>query len=72
MTVVNVPGVRFVTTPQVLLECGNAVARKPYRADVCLLRDRLSKRGDPLPGGDAKHSHHTARSAGDGGRSDLA
>jgi predicted nucleic acid-binding protein len=46
MTAVNVPGTRFVTTPYVLLECGNAVARKRYRSDVCQLRDRLAKHGD--------------------------
>jgi len=31
-------GVRVVTTPQVLLECGNASARRPCRADVVQLR----------------------------------
>jgi hypothetical protein len=33
--------VRLVTTPLVLYECGNAAARKPYRADVALFRDEL-------------------------------
>jgi predicted nucleic acid-binding protein len=28
----------MVTTTSVLLECGNAVARRSYRADVCDLR----------------------------------
>ena len=44
--VVNVPGTRFVTTPHVLLECGNAAARRRYRSDVCQLRDRLAGNGD--------------------------
>jgi uncharacterized protein len=30
-----------VTTPFVLLECGNAAARRSFRAEVCLLRDQL-------------------------------
>lgn len=46
MTSLAAPGVRLVTTSLVLLECGNAAARKPYRADVCLLRDRLSQQGN--------------------------
>ena len=40
------PGIRLVTTSQVLLECGNAAARKPYRSDVCLLRERLKRQGN--------------------------
>jgi predicted nucleic acid-binding protein len=31
-----------VTTEAVLLECGNAAARRPYRRDVVELRERLS------------------------------
>ena len=42
----DVAGVRVVTTDLVLLECGNAAARKPYRSDVCLLRDRLKHQGN--------------------------
>jgi predicted nucleic acid-binding protein len=34
-----------VTTEAVLLECGNAAARRPYRRDVSQLRERLSKKG---------------------------
>lgn len=32
---------KLITTPLVLLECGNAVSRRPYRADVCDLRETL-------------------------------
>jgi predicted nucleic acid-binding protein len=31
----------LVTTPWVLLECGNAAARRTYRSDVCDLRQKL-------------------------------
>lgn len=37
--------VRLVTTPQVLLECGNAAARRPYRQDVVEFRQRLADLG---------------------------
>ena len=40
--------VRLVTTSFVLLECGNAAARHPYRAEVVLLRQKLESRGDLL------------------------
>ncbi|MEO5959947.1 MAG: hypothetical protein ABIZ49_08310 [Opitutaceae bacterium] len=33
---------RLLTTSFVLLECGNAAARRPYRSAVCRLRDSLS------------------------------
>jgi predicted nucleic acid-binding protein len=46
MVLLDMPGTRFVTTSYVLLECGNAAARKQYRADVWLLRDRLHRQGD--------------------------
>ena len=42
----HAPGIRMVTTSLVLLECGNAAARKPYRLEVCQLRDRLRDRGN--------------------------
>ena len=38
----------FVTTTFVLLECGNAAARRPYRSEVEVLRQRLSARGELL------------------------
>ncbi|MEX0701093.1 MAG: PIN domain-containing protein [Planctomycetales bacterium] len=34
-------GRRLVTTPQVLLECGNAAARRPYRERVNAVRQYL-------------------------------
>ncbi len=43
MTLLNVPGTRLITTTYILLECGNSAARKPYRTDVCLLRNRLER-----------------------------
>jgi uncharacterized protein len=42
MFALNAPEVRLITTSFILLECGNAAARKPYRTDVELLRRRLS------------------------------
>ena len=39
--------VQTVTTDQVLLECGNASARRPYRSEVNSLRRKLSD-GDKL------------------------
>jgi len=35
-----------VTTTYVLLECGNAAARRPYRDKVIAIRDGLSQAGD--------------------------
>jgi predicted nucleic acid-binding protein len=34
----------FLTTTFVLLESGNAAARRPYRAEVCVLRRTLEQR----------------------------
>ncbi|MEX0867344.1 MAG: hypothetical protein WD030_08290 [Pirellulales bacterium] len=34
-------GRKLMTTPAVLLECGNAAARRNYRRDVCDLRNNL-------------------------------
>lgn len=36
----------FVTTPHILLECGNAAARKPYRHEIYRLRMTLLARGE--------------------------
>ena len=38
-------GVRLVSSPFILLECGNAAARKPYRTAVDLLRQSLEHSG---------------------------
>jgi predicted nucleic acid-binding protein len=46
MTLANAPNAQFVSTSYVLMECGNAGARTPFRADVCALRDRLILRRD--------------------------
>jgi predicted nucleic acid-binding protein len=46
MASLNSPGIRLLTTPQILLECGNAAARKPYRSEVCLLRRHLASQGN--------------------------
>jgi len=36
---------RIFTTTFVLLECGNAAARRPYRKEVDQLREQLDRRG---------------------------
>jgi predicted nucleic acid-binding protein len=36
----------LITTNYVLLECGNAAARRPYKHAVDRLRQKLEKRGD--------------------------
>lgn len=43
---IDVPGVQAVTTTFVLLEFGNAAARKPYRADVGDFRQALAEEGN--------------------------
>jgi predicted nucleic acid-binding protein len=40
------PDTRLITSTLILLECGNAAARKPYRADVDDLRRNLEHAGD--------------------------
>jgi predicted nucleic acid-binding protein len=37
---------RLVTSLPILLECGNAAARRSYRNDVCALRRTLELRGE--------------------------
>ena len=37
-----------VTTTYVLLECGNAMARRTYREDVCVLRQTLEQRNEVI------------------------
>ena len=46
MKLLDNPGTRLVATSQILLECANSASRRPYRADVCDLRDRLIKKND--------------------------
>jgi predicted nucleic acid-binding protein len=43
--VIRSSGNRTVTTPHILLECGNAAARRPYRRDIAELRSKLRDRG---------------------------
>jgi uncharacterized protein len=38
-------GSEFLTTSAILLECGNAAARQPFRHEVLLLRKHLEIRG---------------------------
>jgi uncharacterized protein len=46
MDALEADGARLVTSSYILLECGNAAARKPYRQDVHLLRELLRDKGD--------------------------
>jgi predicted nucleic acid-binding protein len=39
------PGAQFCATSFVLLECGNAAARTPFRTDVVELRNQLRAAG---------------------------
>jgi len=36
----------FATTTFVLLECGNAAARRPFRGQLCRLRETLERRNE--------------------------
>jgi len=45
MKALNLEQARLVTTSSILYECGNAAARKPYRADVDQLRTHLLAAG---------------------------
>jgi predicted nucleic acid-binding protein len=38
----------LVTSDLVLIECGNAAARRPYRQEVVLLRTAMHQRGEVL------------------------
>lgn len=43
-----VPPVRLISTTFVLMECGNAAARRRYRSEVAVLWRRLRRDGDLL------------------------
>ena len=45
MTELQAQKARLVTTSFILLECGNAASRKPYRPDVDLLRRKMEADG---------------------------
>jgi predicted nucleic acid-binding protein len=42
MRALTASGARLITTSSILLECGNAASRKPYRKDVQELRETLA------------------------------
>lgn len=44
----------YVTTPQILMECGNAAARKPYRTRVVALKQMLEAGGGLVDPTDAE------------------
>jgi predicted nucleic acid-binding protein len=44
---------RWLTTTFIMLECGNAAARRPYRKDVNTLRRLLEQRGELIVPNDA-------------------
>jgi uncharacterized protein len=43
---ITTEGKRFITTTYVIAECANAAARRPYRDEVCLLREKLEQRDE--------------------------
>lgn len=71
MESLDVPGTRLTTSSYILLECGNAATRKPYRSDVCLLRDQFLIRGDLISPTEADidqaWAEYLRRSAADAG-----
>jgi predicted nucleic acid-binding protein len=61
-----------VTTDAVILECGNAAARRPYRRDVNLLRQRLARKGRLVVVTDAEwESSWEAYDRGDAGNASI-
>ncbi|MGA2232085.1 MAG: hypothetical protein ABSH22_14405, partial [Tepidisphaeraceae bacterium] len=46
MKSIGTPGTQFITTPYILLECANALARTSFRADVSQFRERLRQQND--------------------------
>ena len=67
--------VRLLTTTYILLECGNAAARRPYRNDVSDLWCALERSGDLIvPSAEqvtAAWDGYSARPAGSAGIVDL-
>jgi len=65
-------GVLFATTPYVLLECGNASARRPCRTDVTLLRSNLMATGGLLVPTDLEEDEAwTAYERGEAGQAGI-
>ena len=59
---------RFITTSFILLECGNAAARRPYRHHVFLLREKMESRNDLIvPTNDDWQAAWEAYDRGDAG-----
>lgn len=62
----------FITTTFVLLECGNAAARRPYRAEVDRLRQLLQQRNELVtPTDDDWNSAWTAYSRGEAAQAGI-
>jgi predicted nucleic acid-binding protein len=65
-------GRRLVTTSLVLLECGNAAARRPYRSDVVDLRLALAGAGLLIePTADEVEAAWAAYDRGEAGRAGI-
>lgn len=63
---------RFVTTPFVLLECGNAAARTEFRADVLSLRNELMAYGNLVsPTADEERTAWEAFARGESGAAGI-
>ena len=62
----------LLTTSLVLLECGNAAARYPFRQQVCDLRDVLRSRGELIEPTDAEvNDAWVAFERGDAGQAGI-
>lgn len=62
----------LLTTSLVLLECGNAAARHPFRQQVCDLRDVLRSRGELIEPTDAEvNDAWVAFKRGDAGQAGI-
>ena len=62
----------LLTTSLVLLECGNAAARHPFRQQVCDLRDVLRSRGELIEPTDAEvNDAWVAFERGDAGQAGI-
>ena len=67
-----VDGVALVTTPHVLLECGNALSRRPSRVEVVQLRNDLSEIGGLIvPTAEEEESAWKAYARGEAGQAGI-
>jgi uncharacterized protein len=63
---------RLITTTYILLECGNAAARRPFRSEVIALRNALSSRQAPVePTPDDVEQAWDAFGHGEGGHAGI-